>query len=87
MQVSATSHTPAAARQTAPAFPGVCWQPTPGVQLSIVQGLPSSQFRGVPTHTPLWQVSPVVHTLSPSVQGVPFTVPAQVTVNKPVVES
>src|SRR5207247_1475609 len=42
-QVSATSHSFAAARQTAPALPGGCWQlvfvPS---QLSVVQGSPSS---------------------------------------------
>src|SRR5437867_2664728 len=42
-QVSATSHTPAAARQTAPALPAGCWQVVlvPSHR-SRVQGLPSS---------------------------------------------
>src|SRR5438132_1148467 len=42
-QVSATSHSPAAARHTAPALPGGCWQVVfvPS-QVSAVQGSPSS---------------------------------------------
>ena len=42
-QVSATSHSPAAGRHTAPPLPGGCWQlvlvPS---QVSVVQGSPSS---------------------------------------------
>ena len=37
-------------------------QPVAGLQLSVVQALPSSQLTGVPTHTPSVHVSPVVHT-------------------------
>src|SRR2546429_51824 len=42
-QVSSTSHSFAAARQTAPALPGGCWQVmlAPS-QVSVVQGSPSS---------------------------------------------
>jgi len=53
VHVSSTSHSPADARHTAPAFPDGCPQPTPGVQLSTVHGLPSSQLDDVPTHTPV----------------------------------
>jgi len=42
-QVSATSHSPAAARHTVPPLPGKCWQlvlvPS---QVSVVQGSPSA---------------------------------------------
>ena len=44
-QVSATSHSPAAARHAAPAFPAGCVQagaPTVPSHTSVVQGLPSS---------------------------------------------
>src|SRR5581483_8554640 len=43
VQVSATSHTPADARQTAPALPAGCWQATlVPLHWSTVHGLPSS---------------------------------------------
>src|SRR6266550_1957738 len=42
-QVSATSHSPAAARHTAPPLPGKCWQLVlVPLHVSAVQGLPSS---------------------------------------------
>src|SRR2546427_5582664 len=43
VQVSATSHAPAAARHTVPALPARCWQRAllPS-QVSVVHGLPSS---------------------------------------------
>ena len=41
VQVSATSHGPAATRQTAPALPAA-WLHAPALQVSVVQGLPSS---------------------------------------------
>src|SRR5437773_684985 len=53
-QVSATSHSFAAARQTAPALPGGCWQlvlvPS---HLSVVQGSPSSG-QGAPAALAAW---------------------------------
>src|SRR5205823_14517077 len=45
VQVSATSHSLTAARQTEPAFPAACVQrgaPAVPLQVSVVQGLPSS---------------------------------------------
>ena len=48
----------------------VCTQPVPGVQLSVVHGLPSSQDTGVLTHVPpeqvpdaWWHRSVTVHEL------------------------
>ena len=41
-QVSATSHWPAEARQTAPALPARCAQAPLPLHMSVVQGLPSS---------------------------------------------
>jgi hypothetical protein len=84
VHVSATSHGPAAARHTAPAFPGAELHPVLAMQLSAVQGLLSSQTIDVPTHTPPWQLSIVgVHTSSPSLHAVPFAAPRHVTVNRP----
>jgi hypothetical protein len=42
VQLSAMSHEPTAARQTAPEFPAVCWQPSDRSHVSIVHGFPSS---------------------------------------------
>src|SRR3989475_10177960 len=43
VQVSATSHAPAAARHTVPALPAGCWQRALlPLQVSVVHGLPSS---------------------------------------------
>jgi hypothetical protein len=47
-----------------------CWQPILGSQLSLVQGLLSSQLTILPPHLPPLQVSPVVHML-PSLQEYP----------------
>jgi len=47
-------------------------QPLAGVQVSAVQGLPSSQETAVPPpQLPFWQVEPVVQTL-PSSQAKPL---------------
>jgi hypothetical protein len=48
VQLSATSHSPDEARQTAPAFPGVWTAPEEESQVSTVQGLPSSTLRATP---------------------------------------
>jgi hypothetical protein len=45
-------------------------QPPASVQVSVVQGLPSSQFCVVPKQAPALHLSPVVHAL-PSLQAVP----------------
>jgi hypothetical protein len=51
----------------------VFWQPAAGLQLSVVQTLPSLQLSGVPAvHTLLWQVSAPLHALL-SLQDVPFS--------------
>jgi hypothetical protein len=51
---------------------GVLAQPLMGLQLSVVQTLPSLQLSAVPApQTPLWQVSAPLQTL-PSRQGVPL---------------
>src|SRR5439155_26348867 len=43
LHVSATSHTPAVARQVVPALPGACWQVSlDPLHVSVVQTLPSS---------------------------------------------
>src|SRR3989441_8259772 len=42
LQVSSTSHTPAAARHTAPAFPAGCWQ-------SLLLPSHSSRLHGLPS--------------------------------------
>src|SRR5439155_474847 len=78
-QVSSTSHSFAAARQTAPALPGGCWQVVLAPsQVSVVQGSPSAgqaapalpagcgQVVFVPLHTS------AVQGLPSSVQGVPL---------------
>jgi hypothetical protein len=73
VQVSATSHTPADPRHTAPALPAACVH-VPLLQVSAVHGLPSSHWvfdvqqvlvQPVPqVHEPLpLQVSPVVQVL------------------------
>src|SRR5207245_823841 len=52
---------------------GACMQPTPGSQLSVVQGLASSQSGGVPATQVLFtHVSAPLHT-SPSSQSPSFT--------------
>jgi hypothetical protein len=54
---------------------GICvfWQPLTGVQVSVVQALPSLQSRAVPAlQTPFWQVSVPLQTLE-SAQEVPFS--------------
>jgi hypothetical protein len=49
-----------------------CVQPVAGLQPSVVQALPSSQFGGVPTwHVPAWHVSAPLQA-SPSEHDVPF---------------
>ena len=50
----------------------VCWQPALLLQVSLVQGLPSSQLRLAPAaHTPFWQVSGLVHTLESALHAPP----------------
>jgi len=34
--------------QVVPSVTGLFWQPSVGLQVSVVQGLPSSQLRGAP---------------------------------------
>jgi len=66
VQVSASSQTPAAARHTVPALPGVFWQPVAFTHVSTVQTFPSSQFGAAPpAQLPLVQTSFVVQA-SPS---------------------
>jgi hypothetical protein len=49
-----------------------CTHPAAELQVSVVQGFPSSQLRGVPAvHAPATQCSPVVQAL-PSLHDVPF---------------
>ena len=40
-----------------------CWQPSDLSQVSVVQGLPSSQLVGVPTQVPIWHLSLLVQLL------------------------
>src|SRR5262245_1034004 len=47
------------------------WTHAPSEHESLVQTLPSSQFRGVPRQNPPEQISSVVQRLS-SLQGVPY---------------
>jgi hypothetical protein len=48
-----------------------CWQPAPGLQVSVVHGFESSQFGAVPgVQAPAWQVSAPLQVL-PSVHEVP----------------
>src|SRR5262249_5968838 len=67
---------PSAVVQALASLPGVpsvttvCAQPVAGLQVSVVQGLPSSQVR-VPTHCPPVHASPVVQAFA-SLQGVPL---------------
>src|SRR5881398_3381935 len=78
-QLSATSHSPPTARQTAPALPAGCWQ-TVLVPLhwSRVQGLPSSVQAAPALPAGCWQVLFVpshwsrVQALLSSVQAVPL---------------
>src|SRR3989449_2601312 len=77
-QVSATSHSFAAARHTVPALPAACWQlelvPS---HVSVVQGLPSSAHAAPALPAGCWQalLLPLhwsrVQGLPSSVQGVP----------------
>src|SRR5437867_4715997 len=77
-QVSATSHSFAAARHTVPALPAACWQPVlvPS-HVSVVQGLPSSAHAAPALPAGCWQALLVplhwsrVQGLPSSVQGVP----------------
>src|SRR5947208_16299058 len=70
-QVSATSHSPAAGRHTAPPLPGGCWQlvlvPS---QVSAVQGSPSSAQSAPALPAGCWQLLLVPLHL-PSVPGLP----------------
>jgi len=50
-----------------PSARSACWQPDIGSQLSVVHGLPSSQFTAVPVQVPFEQLSGVVQAL-PSLQ-------------------
>jgi hypothetical protein len=62
-------------QETQPAI-GVCVHPVTGLQLSVVQALPSSQLRADPgVQTPIWQVSLPLQTL-PSLHDVPFATAA-----------
>ena len=55
-----------------PLATGAVWQPVAGLQVSVVQGLPSLQVSGVPAvQVPPWQVSAPLQRL-PSVHEVPF---------------
>jgi len=48
------------------------WQPVDGLQVSVVQALPSLQLRAAPgVHVPPWQVSAPLHW-SPSLHAVPL---------------
>src|SRR2546426_634544 len=77
-QVSATSHSFAAARHTVPALPAACWQlelvPS---HVSVVQGLPSSAHAAPALPAGCWQALLVplhwsrVQGLASSEQGVP----------------
>src|SRR5947199_295651 len=77
-QVSATSHSFAAARHTVPALPAACWQPVlvPS-HVSVVQGLPSSAHAAPALPAGCWQALLVplhwsrVQGLPSSEQGVP----------------
>lgn len=74
---SATSHTPAAARQVSPAFPGLCVMPAVGLHASTVQGLPSSSpVTMVFTQAPAaLQVSVVQASESLHIEFTPVQVP------------
>ena len=54
-----------------PSARGACAQPLAGLQVSVVQVLPSSQLMVLPTHWPAAQASAVVQAFASS-QGVPF---------------
>src|SRR5947207_3399931 len=59
-QVSAASHSPAAGRQTAPAFPGGCWHVVLAPShASAVQGSPSSEHAAPGLPAGCWQALPV----------------------------
>ena len=47
VHVSAASHAPADGRQTAPAFPAACWQPSAWLHVSTVHEFPSSHSAAV----------------------------------------
>src|SRR2546427_11511703 len=82
-QVSATSHSFAAARHAAPAFPGGCWQTVfvPS-QVSVVQGSPSSGQAAPALPAGCVHVALVpLHTSA--VQGLPSSVQAVVLDRKP----
>src|SRR4029079_2748514 len=50
-----------------PGQPFPCWQPLPGVQVSVGPAIPSSRLGGAPPlQTPPEQTSPVVQTLPSS---------------------
>ena len=69
-QVSAPLQTSPSAQEV-PSATGVFWHPSTASQESAVQGLPSSQFSGVPAvQVPAWQVSDPLQT-SPSAQDAP----------------
>jgi hypothetical protein len=70
-QVSAPLQTLPSA-QAVPLSTGVLLQPVTGLQLSVVQTLPSLQLSAVPAvQVPLWQVSTPSQT-SPSLHDEPF---------------
>jgi hypothetical protein len=55
-----------------PSAAGVFWQPTTGLQVSVVHTVPSSQLSGTPAvHTPAWQVSSPLQTFV-SAHDAPF---------------
>ena len=59
-----------------PLATGVFWQPVAGVQLSVVQALPSLQLRAEPAvQVPPWQVSLPLHRLA-SLHAVPLVTEA-----------
>jgi hypothetical protein len=65
LQVSPSEH-------DVPFATAACVQPVAGLQPSVVQTLPSSQFGGVPAwHVPAWHVSAPLQA-SPSEHDVPF---------------
>jgi hypothetical protein len=73
--VSLPLHTVPSAHEL-PFATAVFWQPVTGLQLSVVQTLPSLQLSGVPAvHVPFWQVSTPLHTV-PSAHDVPFATAA-----------
>jgi len=70
-QVSLPLHTVASAHEV-PLVTGVCWQPAPTSQESVVHTLLSLQLGGVPgVQAPFWHVSMPLHAL-PSLQVAPL---------------